>query len=116
MAEAQAAVCLVDFEDNNIKLCAQLRELRRMLNFLRPREVRDVHETINAFFQFNEYAEVGEVAYLALVLRANGIFLFDVLPRIFFELLDAERHLALLAVERKDYSLNFVAYLEEVLR
>ena len=50
VAEAQAAICLVDFEDNNIKLCAQLGKLRRVLNFLRPREVRDVYETINAFF------------------------------------------------------------------
>ena len=67
------------------------------------------------FFDFDEHAEVGEVAHFGGVLRADGIFDFDVFPGIFLELLEAEAHLALLAVEGEDDCFNFVADFEEVL-
>ena len=72
-------------------------------------------KTINTFFEFNEYAEVGEVAHFGSVLRTNCIFLLDVFPRIVFELFDTEAHLALFAVECEDNGFNFVANFHEVL-
>ena len=61
-----------------------------MLDLLSPRKVRDVDEAVNTFFEFYKYTEVGEVANLCVVLRTYRIFNFDVLPRIFLELLDAD--------------------------
>ena len=115
VAEAETTVVLVDFENDYLNLCANLSELRGMLYLLGPREVGDVDEAINTFFKFYEHTKVGEVANLSIVLAAYGILHFDVLPGIVLELLDAERHLALGAVEGEDNGFYFVAYLEEVL-
>ncbi len=49
------------------------------------------------------------------MLAANRILNLDSLPRIFLELLDAEAHLALVAVESEDNGLNFVANVHELL-
>ena len=86
-----------------------------MLYFLCPREVRDVDETINTFLKLYEDTEVGEVANLSSVLAAYRVLNLDSLPWIFLKLLDAERHLALCAVECEDNCLYLVAYVEEFL-
>ena len=72
-------------------------------------------KSVNAFFEFYEDAEVGEVANLCGMLRADGIFHLNSLPRVFLELLDAEAHLAFLAVEGEDDGLYLVAHVHELL-
>ncbi len=72
-------------------------------------------EAVNAFLDFNKHAEVCEVANFCSVARADSILLFDVLPRVVLELLDAKAHLAVFAVESEDNCFNLVANLEEVL-
>ena len=49
------------------------------------------------------------------MLASNRILLLDVVPRVGSKLLHTERHLASLAVQGEDLSLNFVTDLEEVL-
>ena len=49
------------------------------------------------------------------MLAADGIALVDVRPGIFLELLDAQGHLALVAVKGEDDSFHFVTYLKEIL-
>nr|GFC82685.1 hypothetical protein [Tanacetum cinerariifolium] len=89
-----------------------------MLNFLGPRQVRYVHEAVHTFFQFYEQAEVGQVAHGAAVLGAYCKLLSEVAasPRVFGQLLDAEAHLAVFAVEGQYYCLYRIALLDEVLR
>ena len=72
-------------------------------------------KAVNAFFNLNKYAEVGEVAHFCSVLAANGIFGLNIFPRIFFELFDAKAHLAVFAVQCQDNGFDFVANLHEVL-
>ena len=67
VAEGETAVVFVDFEDNDFNVGANLSEFRRMLNLLCPRKVRDVDETVYAFFEFYKHTEVGEVANLSVV-------------------------------------------------
>ena len=86
-----------------------------MLHLLGPREVADVDQTVNTLLKLYKYTEVGEVANLGGVLAANRILGLDSLPGILAELLDAERHLALVAVEGQDNSLYIVANLQELL-
>ena len=74
-----------------------------------------MNQAINTLFKLCEDTEVSEVANLCLVNRANRILLFDVLPRISLQLLQAERHLALLTVEREDNCLHIVANVQELL-
>ena len=115
VAQGEATVVLVDFEDDNFDVGADLGEFRRMFYFLGPGEVGNVDEAVYALFDFNEYSEVGKVAHFGGVLASDGIFDFDILPGILLELLEAEAHLALLAVEGKDDGFHFVADFEEVL-
>ena len=72
-------------------------------------------KSVYAFLQLNEDTEVGEVSHLGGVLAADGVLHFDVLPWVFLKLLDAEAHLALLAIQRQDNCLYLVAHLHEVL-
>ena len=64
VAKAETTVLLVDIQNDNVNLCTNLSELRRMLNLLSPREVADVNQTVNTLFELNEYTEVSEVANL----------------------------------------------------
>ena len=49
-----------------------------MLDLLAPGEVGDVHESVDAFFEFHEDAEVGEVLHRSGQLRAGRVFRDDV--------------------------------------
>ena len=71
VAKAETTVLLVDIQNDNVNLCTNLSELRRMLNLLSPREVADVNQTVNTLFELNEYTEVSEVANLSGVLAAK---------------------------------------------
>ncbi len=115
VAEAETTVFLVDLENLHLDVSADLGEFVGVFDTLGPAEVGDVDKTIDTFLDFNEHAEVGEVAHLGGVLAADRIFGLDVFPRISLELLDAEAHLAVFAVEGEDDGFDLVAYLHEVL-
>src|SRR5690606_14238114 len=118
VAQCQPAVGSVKLEYHNLHFIANLNELGRMLDLLRPAQVRYVHKAVDAFFEFNEQTEVGQITDNTLVACTHGVLGEDILarPRIFGELLDAQRHLPLLAIQRQDDSLNFVTHFHEVLR
>ena len=115
MAEAQTTVLLVDFENYNLKLVTDGGELRGMLDLLGPGQVTDVNQTVHALLKLYKDTEVGEVADGGDMTGIYRIFLCDGSPRVLLKLLDAERHLPLLAVEGQDNGLYLVAYLQEVL-
>ena len=71
---------------------ALLQDLGRMLDPLAPRHVGDVDEPVDLLFHLDERAELGEVAHLALNLRADGILVGQVVPRVGLDLLEAERN------------------------
>ena len=74
-----------------------------------------MHQTVDAFFQFNEQAEVGEVAHLSFLLGFDRVTCFDVLPWVLGQLLQTKRHLALLAVNAQQDAFDFVVDFQEVL-
>ena len=115
VTEAQATVVLVDLENFHFDIGTNLCEFAGVFDFLGPGQVADMDKAIDAFFDFNKYTEVGEVAHTGSVAAADRIFDFDIFPRIFLELFDTEAHLAVVAVEGKDYSLHFVADFQEIL-
>ncbi len=61
-----------------------------MLQPLAPGHVRDVDQTVDALFDLDERAELGEVADLAVDRRADRIFLRQLVPRIALDLLQTE--------------------------
>ena len=115
VSQRQTAVFLVDLQHHDLDVGAYRREFAGMLHLLGPAQVRNVDQTVDALLDLDEYAEVREVTHLGRGLRADGILDFDILPGIGRKLLDAERHLALLAVEGQDNGLDFVADLHELL-
>ena len=54
--------------------------------FLRPAHFGNVDQTFDALFQFNERTVVGDVGHATRQLRSDRVFLFDVRPRIGFQL------------------------------
>ena len=115
VAERETTVNLVNLQYANVDDLAYLGELIGVLNLLGPAQVADVDEAVNTFLNLNEYAEVGEVANLSGVLAADGVLGFDGLPGIVLQLLDAQRHLALVAIQSQDNCLYLVTNLHEVL-
>ena len=89
VAQAEAAVFLVHFQDLHFHLVTDLAEVAGVLHALGPAEVTDVHQAVHAFLQFHEYAEVGEVAHLGSVAGVDGVLELDVLPGVGGELLHA---------------------------
>ena len=68
VAQAHAAVVLVQFEHHNFDFITDAAELRGVLDFLGPAQVRNVHQTIDSFFKLDKETEVREVANDALLL------------------------------------------------
>ncbi len=61
-AEREAAVFRLDAENDGLDLLALLQDFGRMLDALGPAQVGDVDEAVDAVFDLDEGAEVGEVA------------------------------------------------------
>src|ERR1041384_2643607 len=74
MTEAQAAVIFIDIQHYYIHLFANLGEFRRMLEFLGPREVGNMHQPVDTFFHLYKKTEVGHCADNGCMLRAKRIF------------------------------------------
>ena len=115
VAQGQAARLGIEFQHHYVQLVADFAEFRRMFDFLGPRKVGYVHQSVDAFFQFNEYTEVGEIANRTGLLGADRIFFRDIGPRIGGKLLHTEGHLALVAVQSQYYGLNLIADLDKIL-
>ena len=115
MAKAHAAVGLVKLEHDDFDFVSHVAELRGVLDLLLPAEVGDVDEAIDALLHLDEQAEVGEVAHLSGVLGLHRELELDVVPRIRNELLHAEAHLPLLAVDAQHDGLDLVSHLQELL-
>ena len=65
-AQREAAILRFNAENNSLDLFALLDDFRRVLDALGPAQVGDVDEAVDSVFNFDEGAEVGEVADAAL--------------------------------------------------
>ena len=109
-AERDAAAVFVDFEDHDFDFVAELHDFRRMHVLVRPVHFGHVHQAFDARLDFDERAVVGEVRDLAEQTRARRIAAGEADPRIFAELLHAERNAVLLLVELEHLRGDFVAH------
>ena len=104
----------IDAEDDGVDLVAGLDHLRRVLHALGPGHLGDVDEAFDALLELDERAVVGDGEDAAVNLRADGIALGGVEPRIRRELLEAERDALLVLVELEDLDLDLVADVDEI--
>ena len=90
-AERDAARAGIDAEHHRLDAVADVEDLRRVLDPLAPRHLADVDQPLDAGFELDERAVVGQADDLAAHPRADRIALDDVRPRIGHQLLVAER-------------------------
>ena len=111
-AEADAALVLVDVEDDDLDLLTGGDDLAGMDVLLGPAHLGDVDQALDARLQFDEGAVVGDVGHAADELRADRILQLDPVPRIGAELLHAERDALRLGIEADDLHLDRLANLQ----
>src|SRR5258705_3831555 len=89
-AQRHAAVLGVNVQHPRGDRLARLQHLVRVLHPARPADVADMHQPVKALFDFNERAELSDVAHLAGHDRADWILLRHQQPGIRLRLLDAQ--------------------------
>src|SRR5690606_4711800 len=109
-AQRDTATVFVDLKDHDFDFIAQRNDFLRIDVLVGPVHFRDVHQTFNAGLDFNEGAVVGQVGDLAEQTRALRIATGQANPRIFAQLLDAERHAVFLLVELEHFGLDLLTH------
>ena len=113
-AQREAAVLRLDAENNSLHLFALLHHFRRMLDALGPAQVRDVNQTVDAVFNLDEGAKVGQVAHPALNDCPGRILLGQVLPRVVEQLFHAQRDAAVGRIHAQHHCIHLVGRLDQL--
>src|SRR5690606_20999856 len=111
-AKRDAATVFVDFQDHDFDFFTQGDNLARVDVLVGPVHFGHVHQAFDTVFDFNERTVVGEVRDLAEQAGALRIATCQTDPRIFAQLLDAQRHTALFLVELEDLGFDFLTDLQ----
>ena len=105
-AERDAALGGVDLEHLDLDLLAGRDDLAGMDVLLGPGHFRNVNEAFDARLELDERAVVGDVGDAAFQLLADLVARLDRRPRIFLQLLHAERDAVRLVVDLDDAHLD----------
>src|ERR1700727_1325886 len=108
-AERNAALGGVDLEHLDLDLLAGRDDLAGVDVLLGPRHFGDVDEALDARLKLDEGAVVGDVGDAALELLTNDVTRLNVRPRIFLQLLHAERDAVGFVVDLDDAHLDLLA-------
>ena len=87
-----------------------------MADLAGPRHVADVQQAVDAFFDLDERAVVGEVAHRAFDHRARRVAVGDLVPRVRLRLLHAERDFLLLLVDVEDHHFDLLVDVHQLAR
>src|SRR5579864_7848224 len=79
-AERQAALVGLDGENYSLYEVAFLQHLRRMFHALGPAQVAAMHQAVDAVFDFNKRAEIGQVANATFHCHTDRKFLMQRIP------------------------------------
>jgi len=106
-------VLLVQTENHGIHHLPHRNDLRRVFDVLRPAHFGNMNKPFDPFFNFHKRAVVSERYDLADHFRSDGIFRFDILPRMRLQLLVAERNTFLLLVEVEHDDIDLLIQLHD---
>ena len=115
-AEGNFLLLAVDAQHDRFDFLVLLEHVARFGDALGPGKFGDVDQAFDAGFELHKRAVRHEADDLALDLRADGIFRFDVVPRIGQLLLEAEADAFLFLVDVEHDHVNFLADLEHFRR
>src|ERR1051325_5516121 len=80
-----------------------------MLYALGPGKIRDVNQPVHSRFDFDECAEIGEIAYFALNPCTGSIALSQADPRVGLGLPEPERDAAILRIQLENNRFDFIS-------
>src|SRR5262249_17758419 len=109
--QPDTAFLRLDREDLGANLIAHLQHVRRLLDAVIS-DFADVDQAFDAFFKLNKRAEVGQLGHAAVHGLALAVTRLDRIPRIAFELFDAQGELLLSLVDAEHDRFDLVALLE----
>src|SRR3954470_7040617 len=115
-AERDAALGRIHVEHHGLDLVANVDDLRGVLHALRPGHLADVDEAFDALLELDERTVVGGGDDASFNVRADGITIHSVEPRIGRELLEPERDALLFVVVLQNFYLDLVANVDQVAR
>src|SRR5271165_1898176 len=115
-AQRNPAFGRVHAQHHAIHLVANVDQLRRMLHPFRPSHFADVHQSFDPLLQFDKGAVIGDADHASVDVRAHGIAMLRIQPRIRRELLKAQRYALLVLVVLQHLYLNLVADIDQVAR
>ena len=84
--ETDPLIYFVDVDHDGLNFVPFLKRLARMIDLASPAQIGHVNHAIDAFLQLYERPVGSHVANLAFNAAADGEFLLDFIPRIWFEL------------------------------
>ncbi len=113
-AQGDALVLDVDVQNDGVHIVAGADHLGGVLDALGPAHLGDMHQALDALFQLNERAVIGEVHDLAADALGHGILLGDMQPGILGDLLEAKGDALALGVKLEDLHAHFVAHIEHL--
>src|SRR5271169_5629803 len=108
-AEGDAAIFGIDLQNFRGDWFALLENFMRILDALGPADVADVDEAVETFFDFDEGAELRDVADLSGDDSAHRIFIRDEEPGIRKRLLDAQGDATVAGLDVQDDDVDFFA-------
>ncbi len=109
VAQRDAAAILINVEDLDIHILALLDHIARMAHLLRPRQIADVHQSVDTWLNFDEDAEVGDVAHRTREYCTRRITIADAIPWVGLQLLHTEGDLLVFLVNVEDLDLHQLA-------
>src|SRR5690606_21307994 len=113
-AQRDAATVFVDLEDHDFDLFAQGHDRARIDGLVGAVHFGAVHQAFDTGLDLDERAVVGQVGDLAEQAGALRVATRQADPRIFAQLLDAQRDAALFLVELEDLGFDFLAHLQDL--
>ena len=113
-AQGDFLLVLVDAQDDDLDLVADVDQLAGVVDPLGPAHLGDVDQALDALLELDEGAVAHDVDDLAGDAGADRVLLLDVFPRAGGLLLEAQRDLFAVLVDVQDHDLDLVVDLEHV--
>ena len=108
-AEADPLAFRIDSEHDSLDLVALLQDFRGVANFLGPRQIRNMHQPVDALLDLDERAEVRDRLDLALNVGADRMFFGQRDPRVRFSLFEAQRDAPVRLIDSQHLHLDVAA-------
>ncbi|KEP72123.1 hypothetical protein HR12_28240, partial [Microbacterium sp. SUBG005] len=103
----------VDIQNHHFHYITNVNNFGWVDVFVGPVHFGNVHQTFNAFFDFNEAAVVSQVGNATSQFSTFWVTLSDSYPWIFAQLFQAEGYTSTLAVELQHFNSDFVAHVHD---